>query len=186
MWEETLVRVWLMIAAMALLAGCASATTQAPTPGGPEVPSGRTKPVFVTPTCPSAWIQSGRPSEPAGGPIPADVTIAWVLRCRTEVQPAPGKGNWEVRVTERADGPATKLRAALNRRSEPPATGACPAIAMIVPYFVLVDSAGKAYLPALPYTSCNLPQSAFIQELNALPFRVVSSTPIRRVDPPRS
>ena len=38
----------------------------------------------------------------------------------------PGKGNWQVRVTERADGPATKLRAALNRRSEPPAKGACP------------------------------------------------------------
>jgi len=102
------------------------------------------------------------------------------------VQSVPGKGNWQVRVTERADGPATKLRAALNRRSEPPAKGACPAIAMIVPYFVLVDSAGKGYLPALPYTSCMLPQSQFIQELNALPFRVVSSTPIRLVDSPLS
>jgi hypothetical protein len=186
LWEETFVRVWLVFAAMALLAGCASSTTPTPAQGGPGAPSGSTKPVTVTPSCPAALTQSGRPAEPAGGPIPADVTIAWVLRCRTDVQSVPGKGNWQVRVTERADGPATKLRTALNRPSEPRTKGPCPAIAMIVPYFVLVDSAGKGYLPALPYTSCMLPQSQFIQELNALPFHVVSSTPIRLVDSPLS
>jgi hypothetical protein len=180
------VRVWLVFAVMALLAGCASSTTPAPAAGGPRAPSGSTKPVSVTPSCPAALSQSGRPAVPAGGPIPAEVTIAWVLRCRTDVQSVPGKGNWQVRITERADGPATKLRAALNRRSEPPSKGPCPAIAMIVPYFVLVDSAGKGYLPALPYTSCMLPQSQVIQELNTLPFRVVSSTPIRLVDSPLS
>jgi hypothetical protein len=179
---------WLLaITALTLLAGCASATTSPAAPGGSKSETPRSgSPQVVPATCPTALSQSGRPAEPEGGPVLSDVTISWVLRCRIDVQSIPGKGNWQVRLTERADGPATQLRAALNRPSEPLTNGPCPAIAMIVPYFVLVDSTGRGYLPALPYDSCRLPQSKFMQELNALPFHVVSTTPIRLVDSPLS
>jgi hypothetical protein len=164
-----------------LLAGCASTQTAS---GGPAGSTGTSaaRPVTVKATCPPDLTMSGRPSNEPGGPVPATATIAWVLRCRTEVQPVAGKGSWEMLLTERADGNPSALRAALNRPSERRTDGACPAIAMVVPYFVLVDSAGIGYLPTMPYDACQLPQPAALEELNRLPFRLVSSTPIRQVE----
>jgi hypothetical protein len=165
-------------AAVALLAGCASATPR----GTPGAASTAPSPVTVSAACPASITQSGRPAQPEGGRVPAAATIASVLRCRVEIQRVIGKGQWQVRLTEHAVGPAAELRAALNRPSEPPTSGPCPAIGMIVPYFVLIDTAGKAYLPSLPHTACGLPQGQVIQALNALPFTVISRMPIRQVE----
>jgi hypothetical protein len=163
-----------------MLAGCNSESTS--TSGGAPRSATPSVPVSASTTCPANLGEAGRPAEPIGGSIPADVTISWVLRCRVEVQAVPGKGSWQVRLTERADTPATALRDALNHPSEPRASGPCPAIAMIEPYFVLVDTTGHGYLPALPRTACQLPQGQAIQELNKLPFQVISRTLIRQVE----
>jgi len=126
-------------------------------------------------TCPKNLDLGGMPwqqgAEPALG-----IDVSWVLRCRVEEKAFPGEGVWQVLITERADGSPTALIAALSKPSvSPPAGIACPAIAMIVPWFMLVDGNDKAHLPKIPTTICGMPQDDVITALNALPFKVVKT-----------
>jgi len=169
------------VLAFPLLASCADAASHdsPPQASEPKQPAPVTAPV----SCPADLSMGGRPDRPVGGQVPAEAKIAWVLRCRTEVKPVAGKGTWQMLIAERANGNPVALRAALAKASEPRTTLACPAIAMVVPYFVLVDESGGGYLPFLPTDSCQKPQGEAMAAVQALRFTISSSTPIRQIEP---
>ncbi|GGS70096.1 hypothetical protein GCM10010156_31100 [Planobispora rosea] len=111
-----------------------------------------------------------------------------VVRCRWETRYLPGKGRWEVAIEERADGPASELTAELRRPSERPFSlfglfgEMCTLEAVIVDYFVVVDSSGRAVLPEVPTGACDKPSESALDALHRLPYRVESETPVRRVE----
>jgi hypothetical protein len=119
-------------------------------------------------------------------PIPEGFATAWVVRCRDEIRDVPGKGKWTVSVVERADTPATELVAELRKPSDPRSDGACTMELRVPPYFLLVDSAGRVILPAVPDDSCGQPRVEATKPLERLDFRVVSETPRTQVQSQRS
>lgn len=169
---------WVAAAALCVLAaGC----------GGTVVGPGTTlsiAPDWVSATCPApqgpvAFL--GLP--PNGGGIPSDFHVAWVLRCGVQIETLPGRGQWTVQTTERADTSARDLVAALRQPSAPPPTPALPCAAplQLVNYFALVDASGHALVPKLPMGVCGVPLAAVTKALAALPFRTISSKPLNQV-----
>jgi hypothetical protein len=136
--------------------------------------------VSVALTCPSPVLERLGGSNETGGTVPSDVRITSVIRCRLGSPPVTARGAGGV-IEERANGTPTVLLAAL-RKPDGVATSrqACPAIAQLLPYVILIDSTGKGWLPWLPRTACNLVQSGVTEALNALPFRLVRNTPAVR------
>jgi len=58
---------------------------------------------------------------------------------------------------------------------------ACPAILLLVPWFVLLDAHGHAVGPRVPIDSCHQPQRETLDALQALTLPTVAEKPIRRV-----
>jgi len=148
-------------AAVALLAacaaGCADATPPAPDPGPPA---------WVAPACPADS------PEPRRGGIPDGFAVSWVLRC--PIAPEQLTARAAGTVPERADTPATELLATLRRPSDPRTSRACPAMAVVPPYVVLVGADGRGLAPRLPTDGCGLPRHEALDLLDALPYRAVS------------
>lgn len=180
-------------AALLVLAACAPSTstrsggspTPTPTPSGTgkydsggasgafPIQPGENPPKPST-TCPND-VFSGL-AYGVGERVTADWKISWVLRCTSTQKSYPGNGVWNVVTTERADGSPDALLRALQKPDAPSRSGiACPAIAMLIPWFVLVDTSGKPHFAKLPVTECGLPQTEAIDALNALPFHVVKT-----------
>lgn len=141
-------------------------------------------PDWVSPTCPAphgpvAYL--GPP--PNGGGIPSGFQVAWVLRCDVRIETLPGRGQWTVQTTERADTSARDLVAALDQPSAPPPTPTlpCPAPLALVNYFALVDAGGHALVPKIPTGVCGQPLPGVTKALAALPFRTVSTKPLNQV-----
>lgn len=146
-------------------------------------------PVWVEPTCPRGT--GNAPGIPGGvlptrGEVPADFVTTWVLRCRTDVRDLPDRGTWTVQVAERADTPASDLVDQLRRASDSRSTGECTLEMVLPPYFVLVDAGGKAVLPAVPTDRCGKPRADALKALEALPFRILSETPVNQVQSQQS
>jgi hypothetical protein len=141
-----------------------------------------TPPVWAEPACPDPLPDDPRGASPPRGGIPDDFVTSWVLRCRHDTRDVPGNGQWRVRVAERADTSAPELLDQLRRPSDPQSTPTpCPAMLVPTPYFVLVDSTGRALLPAMPTDKCSFPREEARAALEALPFRVLSETPVRQL-----
>ncbi|MDQ1742095.1 MAG: hypothetical protein QOE23_434 [Pseudonocardiales bacterium] len=121
--------------------------------------------------CP-AQLDQGQANRKGSKPVPGDLQVDWVLRCSVVAQ----AGGTHYLVAERSDSDPGALLAALRTPDEAPSKGACPAIAMVVPYFALIEPDGTGLLPRLPMTGCRLPQAAAVQALNALRFTVISRT----------
>ena len=119
--------------------------------------------------CP-AQLDEGQHNAADGKPVPDDIAVAWVLRCRVVPQP----GGTRYLLVERSDSDPSRLLAALRTPDQPLSKGACPAIAMVVPYFVLVKGDGSSLLPHIPVTDCRLPQPPVLQAFNALQFQVIA------------
>jgi hypothetical protein len=134
-------------------------------------------------TCPSP--EKVLDSPPRGG-IPEDFATAAVVRCRQDVQEFPGEGTWTVMITERADTPASDLIAELRQPSDTPSGDPCPAIAVFAPYFLLVDGAGRALLPAVPTDACGLPRQEVQKALDALSYTEVSRARVGQSQSQRS
>lgn len=179
-----------ILATTLAVTGCASATGSAgPGPAGgsagsPAAPGGSastgqaggrpsSSPSIapVVDRCP-VQLDEGQANRKGAVPVPADITVDWVLRCSV----APRSGGFRYLQVERSDGDPAALLAALRAPDEPLSKGACPSIAMVVPYFALIEPDGTTLVPRLPITGCRLPQPAAIQALNALRFKVISRT----------
>jgi hypothetical protein len=139
---------------------------------GPAVgqPSSPSRPPIVD-GCP-AQLDEGQANRKGAKPVPGDIQVDWVLRCSV----TPQAGSVRYLLVERSDGDPAALLAALRAPDEAPSKGFCPAIAMVVPYFALIERDGATLVPRLPVTGCRLPQAAAVQALNALRFTVISRT----------
>jgi hypothetical protein len=124
------------------------------------------------------------PDTQRSGPVPPGFKVAWVLRCTTEARALPGKGEWQVLVSERADTSAAALLVALAPVPVPYQRRPCPMYRVNVPYFALVDTAGKIFTPGVPVDSCGHPLPAALAALKALPFREFSVRPLRQLESP--
>jgi len=185
-------RMFAVVLAALAVAGCSSTptvepalrpTSSAPGPatGGAGGRSGApgstgtgqpTAPPPVSPVdsrCP-AQLDSGQHNAAYGRLVPPGIEVAWVLRCTVAPQP---DGTRDL-VVERSDSDPSGLLAALRVADEPPSRGACPALAMVVPYFAFVQRDGHALVPRIPVTGCRLPQPPVLQALNALQFQVIA------------
>lgn len=122
--------------------------------------------------CPVQLDEGQANTRKGAKPVPGQIQVDWVLRCSV----APRAGGTRYLQVERSDSDPTALLAALRAPDEPRSKGACPAIAMAVPYFALIESDGTTLVPRLPETGCRLPQGAAVQALNAMRFTVISRT----------
>ncbi|WP_162642021.1 hypothetical protein [Streptosporangium sp. 'caverna'] len=115
--------------------------------------------------------------------LPQDFVPVQVIRCRWDSRYLPGKGLWEVVIEEHTDGPAGELMIELRHPSERSIFGQnCTLELILVDYFVVVDSAGRAVLPDLPTTVCGKPFRSALDALRRLPYRVDEQIPTRRVE----
>jgi len=189
-------RIAAVAAVAALAAGCATASTSTPASTGASgtgtakatsPASASAAPVPTTTTGPP--IVAGQPAC-VGWPsnvthsktLPASFVPVAVIRCVTNYQMIPGKGQWEVATLERADQHLTPLLTALHRPSQtkPPGT-VCSDLVMLPPQFVLVSNDGQAIWPAIPVTGCGLVQGELLGALAALPWQKVSVRLVAKV-----
>jgi hypothetical protein len=186
------------VAALAALAtGCATASTSTPAATGGSSGTGAASagppasasatPVPTTTTGPP--LVAGQPAcvgWPANATrsktLPASFEPVAVIRCVTDYQMIPGKGQWEVATLERADQGLAPLLTALQRpnQTRPPGTF-CSALVELPPQFVLVGKDGQAIWPALPVTGCGLVQGEVLGALAALPWQKVSVRLVAKV-----
>jgi hypothetical protein len=128
-------------------------------------------------SCPDdPYVSGGAPSRAA---LQADATITAVVRCETVLRAYPGLGEWSVQLAEVADSTRAdlaKLAGELRTPSKPtPPNIACPAIAMVLPWFAIIDGRGEVVHPALPTDECGLPLRGASQALANLDYRVVDA-----------
>ncbi|WP_329089377.1 hypothetical protein [Streptosporangium sp. NBC_01469] len=115
--------------------------------------------------------------------LPDGFVPVQVIRCRWESRYLPGKGRWEIVVEEHADGPASELMSELRRPSEKSIFSQnCLMVGIVVDYFVVVDSSGRAVLPDAPTSVCGGPFKSVLDAIRRLSYRVDKQTPIRRVE----
>ena len=185
-------RIAAVAAVAALASGCATASTSTPAAtGGPSGTGGASAsppasasasaaPVPTTTTGPP--LVAGQPAC-VGWPgnvthsktLPASFEPVAVIRCVTNFQMIPGKGQWETATLERADQGLAPLLTALQRpnQTRPPGTF-CSDLVARPPQFVLVGKDGQVIRPALPVTGCGLVQREVLGALAALPWQKVS------------
>ena len=191
-------RVAAVAALAAMAAGCATASTSTPAAAGgssgtgaasaspPASASASATPVPTTTTGPPVVAGQpacvGWPKNATHGKLPASFVPVAVIRCVTDYQIIPGKGQWEVATLERADQNLDPLLTALKRpnQTRPPGTF-CSDLVELPPQFVLVGKDGQVIWPALPVTGCGLPQEEVLGALAALPWQKVSVRLVAKV-----
>ena len=153
------------VAAVLAVTGCASATGNAGPgstgagrrcryqPGdrrrsgsGPAGPSTSPSMKPVVAQCPVQLDEGQANNRKGARPVPGQIQVDWVLRCSV----APRAGGTRYLQVERSDSDPSALLAALRAPDEPRSKGACPAIAMVVPYFALIERDGTTLVPRLP------------------------------------
>jgi hypothetical protein len=190
-------RVAAVAALAAMVTGCATASTSTPAATGRSSGTGAASasppasasaaPVPTTTTGPP--LVAGQPAcvgWPANAThsktLPASFVPVAVIRCVTDYQMIPGKGQWEVATLERADQGLTPLLTALQRPSQTRLPGTfCSDLVELPPQFVLVGKDGQAIWPALPVTGCGLVQGELLGALAALPWQKVSVRLVAKV-----
>jgi hypothetical protein len=113
-------------------------------------------------------------TNPAAKPVPADIQVAWVLRCRV----VPGKGSYTL-VAERSINDPIDLVRALREASVPRAKVVCPMLAVYIPNFALVQANGTLLVPKVPLNNCGMAQIDVVAALNQLRFVQISSRPVK-------
>lgn len=154
------------LAAMLALTACGSGVTSEPAADAPA-------PVLAAVHCPTTT------ELPSAGqqPLPAGFTAVSVLRCSDEVRAVSGQGQWWFRVEERADTDAAALLAALRRPDGQASAGmVCTDVAILPPYFALIDASGTAVRPRVPRNACAQPQREVLDALKSLPFQEATAT----------
>jgi hypothetical protein len=151
-----------------------SGTTTGPSIGGPASSPPPTGEVVraAAASCPTDSVSPL--TNPAAKPVPADIQVAWVLRCRV----VPGNGSYTL-VAERSISDPTDLVRALREASVPRAKVVCPMLAVYMPNFALVQTNGKLLVPRVPLNNCGMAQNDVVIALNQLRFVQISSHPVK-------
>ena len=134
-------------------------------------PGATPAPSLVDSRCPAGLTEGGQYNNSQAKPAPSGIKVDWVLRCTVV-----GLHGDHPRglLIERSDSDPAALLAALRAPDEPRNDGPCPAIAMVVPYFALVQPDGKPFVARMPLTACMLPQAAAMQALDGLQWKVIA------------
>jgi hypothetical protein len=153
----------------------ASSSATTPAPAAPPPPAAGTP----VPAGPATADCKGWPSNVPYETLPASFTPVAAIRCVSNYQTLPGKGEWLVATLQRADKGLTQLTNALRQPAGhlQPRT-ICPEYVMLPPRIVLVDAAGKMVRPRLPVNSCGNTSGQVMAALAALPWQTVSVRPI--------
>jgi len=151
-----------------------SDTTTGPSIGGPARSPMPTSSVqrAAAAACPTNAVTPL--TNPRAQRVPADVQVAWVLRCRV----IPGFRS-NVLLAERSTSDPTDLVRALRQSSVPRQKVVCPMIAVYVPNFALVQPNGQLLIPRIPLNNCGMPQEAVVTALNRMTFVQISSRPVK-------
>lgn len=134
-------------------------------------PSATSPPSAVDSRCPAGLTENGQYNDRQARPAPSGIEVDWVLRCTVT---GPHGDHSRSLLIERSDSDPTALLKALRAPDEPRSGGECPAIAMVVPYFALMQPDGKPFVARMPLTGCALPQAAAMQALNGLRWKVIA------------
>jgi hypothetical protein len=150
-----------------------SGTTTGPSMGGPasSPPAGDVMRAAAA-SCPTDPVTPL--TNPMAKPVPADIQVAWVLRCRV----VPGKGSYSL-VAERSTTDPIDLVRALREPSMPRAKVVCPMLAVYIPNFALVQTNGQLLVPKVPLNNCGMAQIDVVSTLNQLRFVQISSRPVK-------
>ncbi|HET9186611.1 MAG TPA: hypothetical protein VFN80_01540 [Acidothermaceae bacterium] len=139
-------------------------------------------------TCPTDPFTTG--GGPDRAPLPSGFTIKTVVRCETVLRAYGDLGEWSVQLAEVADAPSdglAQLATELRKPSEPTPSGiACPAIAMVLPWFAVIDDHGKVVRPSLPTDKCGLPLPGAGKALSTLDFTAVDAVRVAQTRAPES
>ena len=154
--------------------GNPSGTTTGPGMGGPAstpVPTSSIARVAAA-ACPADPVTPL--TDPRAKPVPADLHVAWVLRCRVVTGIRTN-----VQIAELSTSDPTDLVRALRQPSMPRQKVVCPMLAVYVPNFALVQPDGQVFVPRLPLNNCGMPQIDVVTALNSMHFVQVSSRPVK-------
>lgn len=103
------------------------------------------------------------------------------VRCESSIRIVPGEGEWAFAEAQRADSGLATLVAALRLPSVTPSPNTiCPAMAMALSPFALVDASGKVINPLLPHGECGFPLPQVTSAMNALPWRTETEQRLRQ------
>jgi hypothetical protein len=147
-----------------------SATASGPSAGatGSTAPGPTSVPVDgLCPTPLNPGLANGRKA------LPGSIDVEWVLRCRV----APEVGGGRYLFIERSDSDPAALLAALRAPDQPRSNGVCTMLRVLVPYFALVQRNGQVFAPKMPVTGCGQPQTAVLQALDNMTFKVIGKKP---------
>ena len=148
-------------------------------PTGPVSP---TAPVSPIPVGPGSADCTGWPANVPYETLPASFTPVAVIRCVSDYETIPGKGEWLVATLQRADTGLTQLTDALRQPAGRIRPGAiCPEYVMLPPQIVVVSADGKMLRPRLPLNDCGHPQGQVLTALATLPWKAVSERQVAPV-----
>ena len=151
-----------------------SDTTTGPSIGGPASSPAPTSSVAraAAAACPADAVTPV--SNPRAKPVPADVQVAWVLRCRV----IQTNGSYTL-IAERSVSDPTDLVRALRKPTMPRQKVVCPMIAVYIPNFALVEPDGQLLFPKVPLNNCGMAQVDVVAALNLMRFVQISSRPVK-------
>ena len=136
-----------------LLSGCGLV------PGGGPDPRIEASPVAEV-ACPETY-EDGYAE---GGLVPAGFTPVAVLRCDPFASQEDASGTWSGALLERREGDLRPVLAALAQPSDPHSTGACPAIAYLIPELWIEGADGTVIRVAVPTDGCGAPKPVGLDE----------------------
>lgn len=138
----------------------------------------------ATVNCPDGVPLIAGPDDASRSLLPAAAKISAVVRCETVERTYPGLGEWSVQIAEVADSGLGDFVAALRAPSQKrPSNVICPAIAIAIPWFAVVDAAGHVWQPSLPTDQCGQPSAKAVLALNKLHFRAVDAVRGQQMPP---
>lgn len=118
----------------------------------------------------------GCPPPPPAGPLPPPAQVTALKRCVGSLQRVPGDGEWWTLVEQRVPkATLTALTTALALPSEPPSSGACPAVADGLTAVILETSLGAVTVKA-PQDGCGLTRQEVHTAYDALGWVTVATT----------
>jgi hypothetical protein len=102
-------------------------------------------------------------------------------RCVLGTVVEPNDGEWQVRDEQEATGGFDGLVAALRQPSATRTDDACPLIAVAPVELTLTDAHRRTLSPAVPQDACGLPQASVQEAADALSWKLVKQTKVRRL-----
>jgi hypothetical protein len=169
-----------------LLSGCAGSDVGGPAP--PE-PTG-------TPEVHEAWSSCAAAGAPGDGGhsneatllprLGTDFAAAAVVVCRRMPEKRADGGtdlvDIEGRATDKAGVAAVVDAVRLPNGPGIPKGAACTSELPFVPWFVLVDAAGRWVRPGVPVDGCHKPRTEVLTAVETLALQRISTTPVREIE----